>query len=147
VFAAQEGLSEVLRDEAQLEEQADGAPAQALDQGSGIVDGQVVELPGGVESAFEDKGVEVRVESKRVPEGLIDDGCGGGDWLATGGGVELSDQVEDQPCNVGEQALVKSGRLRGSIRRRRLTGGSPRSRTQAGRVPGCPIPPDCPLPP
>jgi hypothetical protein len=45
VFPTQEGLSEALRDEAQLKEEADGAPAQALDQGSGIVDGQVVDCP------------------------------------------------------------------------------------------------------
>lgn len=45
VFPTQEGLSEALRDEAQLKEEADGAPAQALGQGSGIVDGQVVDCP------------------------------------------------------------------------------------------------------
>src|SRR5271157_2027252 len=51
VFPAQEGLSELLRDEAQLQEEADGAPAQALGRASGIVDGEVVELPGGVKTA------------------------------------------------------------------------------------------------
>jgi hypothetical protein len=33
----------VLRDEAQLQEEADGTPAQALGQASGIVDGQVLD--------------------------------------------------------------------------------------------------------
>jgi hypothetical protein len=70
------------------------------------VDGQVVELPGGVESSLKDEGVEMRVEPKRVPKGLIGDDGGGGDWPATGGGVELRDQVGDQPRKVGEPALV-----------------------------------------
>ena len=42
-----EVLGEPLRDEAQLQEEPDGAPAQALGQASGIVDGEVVELAGG----------------------------------------------------------------------------------------------------
>jgi len=67
---AQEGLGKLLRDEAQLQEEADGAPSQALGQASGIVDGQVVELPGGVKSALKDEGVKVRVEPERVSEGL-----------------------------------------------------------------------------
>jgi len=49
---AQEGLGKLLLDEAQLQEEAYGAPSQALGQGSGIVDGQVVELPGGVKSGL-----------------------------------------------------------------------------------------------
>jgi len=70
------------------------------------VDEEVVELAGGVESALKDEGVEVRVEPERVPEGLIGDDGSGGDGLASRGGVELRDQVEDQPCKLGEQALV-----------------------------------------
>jgi hypothetical protein len=103
---AQEGLGKLLRDEAQLQEEADGAPSKALGQASGIVDGQVVELPGGVKSALKDEGVKVRVEPKRVPEGLISDDGGGGNGLANGRAVELRDQGEDQPCKLGEQALV-----------------------------------------
>ncbi len=37
---AQEGLGKLLRDEAQLQEEADGALSQALGQAGGIVDGQ-----------------------------------------------------------------------------------------------------------
>ena len=70
------------------------------------MDEEVVELAGGVESALKDEGVEVRVEPERVPEGLIGDDGSGGDGLASRGGVELRDQVEDQPCKLGEQALV-----------------------------------------
>ena len=62
------------------------------------MDGEVVELPGGVESSLKDEGVEVRVEPKRVPEGLIRDDGGGGDGFANGRAVELHDEVEDQPC-------------------------------------------------
>ena len=82
---AQEVLGKRLRDEAQLQEEADGALAQALGEADGIVDGEVVELPGGVKSALKDEGVEVRVEPKRVPEGLIGDDGGGGDGLASCG--------------------------------------------------------------
>jgi len=53
----------------------------------------------------------VRVEPKRVPERLIGDNGGGGNGLASGRAVELRDQVEDQPCRFGEQALVKEVRL------------------------------------
>jgi hypothetical protein len=42
-------------------------------QASGIVDGQVVELPGGVKSALKDEGVKVRAGPERVSEGLIGD--------------------------------------------------------------------------
>ena len=70
------------------------------------MDGEVVELPGGVESSLKDEGVEVRVEPKRVPEGLIRDDGGGGDGFANGRAVELHDEVEDQPCKRGEKALV-----------------------------------------
>jgi hypothetical protein len=70
VFPAQEGPGELLRDEAQLQEEADCAPAQVFSHSSGIVDGQVVELPGGVESALKDESVEAGVEPKRVSEGL-----------------------------------------------------------------------------
>jgi hypothetical protein len=48
---AQEVLGKRLCDEAQLQEGADGALAQALGQTGGIMNGQVVELTGGVESA------------------------------------------------------------------------------------------------
>jgi len=105
---AQEGLGKLLRDEAQLQEEADGAPLKALGQASGIVDGQVVELPGGVKSALKDEGVKVRVEPKRVFEGLIGDDRGAEDGLASRRRVELRDQAEDQPCKVGEEALVMS---------------------------------------
>ncbi len=105
---AQEVLGKRLCDEAQLQEEADGALAQALGEAGGIVDGEVVELPGGVESALKDEGVEVRVEPKRVPKGLIGDDGGGGNGLACCGTVELRDQVEDQPCKLGEEALVMS---------------------------------------
>jgi hypothetical protein len=47
---AQEVLGKRLRDEAQLQEEADGALAQALGEAGGITDGEVVELPGGVKS-------------------------------------------------------------------------------------------------
>ena len=47
---AQEGLGKLLRDGAQLQEEADGALTQALGEAGGIMDGQVVELPGGVKS-------------------------------------------------------------------------------------------------
>jgi hypothetical protein len=106
VTPAQEGLGELLRDEAQLQEEADGTPTQALGQASGIMDGKEVELPGGVESAFEDEGVEVRVEPKRVSEGLISDHSGGGDGLASCGGIELGDQRENEYREFGEQALI-----------------------------------------
>ena len=46
------------------------------------MDGEVVELPGGVESALKDEGVEVRVEPKRVSEGLIGDDGGAEDGPA-----------------------------------------------------------------
>jgi hypothetical protein len=75
---AREVLGELLRDEAQLQEEPDGAPAKALAEASGIMDGQVVEPPRGVESALKDEGVEMRVEPKRVAEGLIGDHRGGG---------------------------------------------------------------------
>ena len=55
VHGEPEVLGEPLRDEAQLQEEPDGAPAQALSQASGIADGEVVELAGGVEAAFEDQ--------------------------------------------------------------------------------------------
>ena len=58
LFPAQERLSELLRDGAQLQEEADSAPSQALGQASGVVDGQVVELPGGVKPGLKDKGVK-----------------------------------------------------------------------------------------
>ena len=103
---AQEVLGKRLCDKAQLQEQADGALAQALGEPGGIMDGEVVELTGGVESALKDESVEVRVEPKRVPEWLIGDDGGGGNGLASGRAVELRDQAEDQPCKVGEQALV-----------------------------------------
>jgi hypothetical protein len=103
VSPAQEVLSEQLHDEALLQEQANGALPQALGQAVGIVDGEVVELTGGVESSLKDEGVEVRVEPKRVPEGLIGDDGGGGNALASGRAVELRDQVEDQPRKLGEQ--------------------------------------------
>ena len=50
--------------------------AKALGQDRGIVGGQVVELPGGIESTLKDEGVEAWVEPKRVSEGLIGDDGG-----------------------------------------------------------------------
>jgi len=47
---AQEVLGKRLCDEAQLQEEADGALAQALGKAGGIMDGEVVELTGEVES-------------------------------------------------------------------------------------------------
>jgi hypothetical protein len=76
VSPAQESLCELLREEAQRKVEADGASAQALGQGSGVVDGQVGEPPGGVESALKDEGVEMGIEPKRVPEGLTSDNGG-----------------------------------------------------------------------
>jgi hypothetical protein len=86
VLPAQEGLGEVLRDEVKGEEQAEGAPAHTLGEARRIVDGQVVELPGGVESALKDESVEVGVEPKRVAERLIGHDGGGGDGSAGRGG-------------------------------------------------------------
>jgi len=60
------------------------------------MDGEVVEPPRGVESALKDEGVEMRVEPKRVAEGLIGDDCGAEDGLASRGRVELGDQAEDE---------------------------------------------------
>jgi hypothetical protein len=70
------------------------------------MDGEVVELTGGLEFALKDQSVEVRVEPKRIPEGLIGDDDGAEDGLASRRRVELRDQAEDQPCKVGEEALV-----------------------------------------
>ena len=42
---AQEGLGKLLRDKARLQEEADGAPSQALGQASGIVDGRWQNCP------------------------------------------------------------------------------------------------------
>ena len=66
---AQEGLGELLRDEAQLQEHADGELTQQLGEASGVVDGEEVELAiralavsdetaaaQGVEAALEDQG-------------------------------------------------------------------------------------------
>ena len=82
---AQEVLGKRLRDEAQFQEEADGALAQALGEAGGIMDGEVIELPGGVKSALKDEGVKVRVEPKRVPEGLIGHDGGSADGLARRG--------------------------------------------------------------
>ena len=49
MLPTQEGFCELLGDETELEEQADGAPAQAFGEASGIVDGEVVDLPVRVE--------------------------------------------------------------------------------------------------
>jgi hypothetical protein len=53
---AQEVFGKRLCDEAQLQEEADSAPSQALGEAGGIVNGEVVELTGGVESALKDEG-------------------------------------------------------------------------------------------
>ena len=103
---AQEVLGKRLCDEAQLQEEADRALTEALGEAGGIMDGQVVELPGGVKSALKDEGVKVRVEPKRIAKGLVGNDGGGGDGLAGRCRVELCDQTEDQPCKVGEEALV-----------------------------------------
>ena len=51
MLQTQEGFCELLGDETELEEQADGAPAQAFGEASRIVDGEVAELAGGLEAA------------------------------------------------------------------------------------------------
>jgi hypothetical protein len=63
MLPTQKGLGELRRDEVKLQEQADRTPTQALGQGRCIVDGQIVELPGGVESAFQDESMEMGVEA------------------------------------------------------------------------------------
>jgi hypothetical protein len=83
VLPAQEGFGELLGDEVKLEKQADGAPAQALGRVRCIVDGQVVELPNGVESALKDESVKVGVETKRVAERLVGHDCASADWFAS----------------------------------------------------------------
>ena len=81
-----EGSRRLRRDEVNLKEQPDGALAQAPGQARCIVDGQVVELPGEAESAFQDERVEVRVEPQRVAEAQVGDDGSGGDRLAGRGG-------------------------------------------------------------
>jgi plasmid stability protein len=103
---AQEGLSELLRDEAQLQEQADGALTQQLGEASGVTNGEEVELAIRVEAALEDQGMEMRIKPERVTEGLIGEDCSAGDGLAGRGGVELGDQREDQPGDEAEKPLV-----------------------------------------
>jgi hypothetical protein len=61
---AQEGLGELIRDETQVQEEADGTSAKAFAERLGVVDGEVVELAVEVESALQDQGVEVWVEAK-----------------------------------------------------------------------------------
>jgi len=103
---AQEGLSELLRDEAQLKEHADGALTQELGQACGVVDGKVVELALGVEASFQYQGMEVGVEPKRVAKGLIGEHGGGGEGPGGRGGVELGDQRENEPGDPTEEAQV-----------------------------------------
>jgi hypothetical protein len=106
MLPTQEGFGERLCDEVKFEEQAQSAPAQAFGEASGIVHGEAVELPGGIESALRDESVEVGTEAKRIAEGRVGHCGGGGDGSAGCGGVELRDQVEDQSCKVCEQALI-----------------------------------------
>ena len=68
---AQEILGELLRDEAQLQEQADGALTQQLGEASCVVDGEEEELSLGVEATLEDERVETGVKTERVAKGLI----------------------------------------------------------------------------
>lgn len=93
---AQEGLGKLLRNEAQLQEEPDGAPAKALAEASGIMDGEVAEPLRGVESALKDEGVEMRVDPKRAAEGLTGDDGGAEDGLASRGRAELGDHAEDE---------------------------------------------------
>ena len=81
-----------------FQQKFDGASAQALAQEPDVVDGEVIELPGGVEGALEDEGVEMREELKQVAEGLIGDG----DGLRCRGGIKLGDQGENKPRELGE---------------------------------------------
>jgi hypothetical protein len=59
------------------------------------VDGKEVELALGVEASFQNQGMEVGVEAKRVAKGLISDHRGGGEGPSGRGGVELGDQREE----------------------------------------------------
>jgi hypothetical protein len=70
VPAAEEGLWELLGNEAELQEQADGALTQQQCQPRGVVDGEEVELAILVEAALEDQGVEMRVKPERLTKGL-----------------------------------------------------------------------------
>jgi plasmid stability protein len=95
-----------LRDEAEFQEQTDGALTQQLGEARGVMDGKEVELAIRVESALEDQGVEMRFKPECVTEGLIGEDCSAGDGLAGRGGVELDDQREDQPGDEAEEPLV-----------------------------------------
>jgi hypothetical protein len=66
---AQECLCEALREEAQLPEEADGTSAKALARWPGVMDREVIELASEVAPPFQDQGMEVRVEPKRVVKG------------------------------------------------------------------------------
>ena len=94
------------RDEAQLQEQANGALTQQLGEASGVMKGEEVELAIRVEAALEDQGVEMRIKPESVAAGLIVEQCSAGDGLAGRGGVELGDQREDQPGDEAEEPLV-----------------------------------------
>ena len=54
---------ELLRYEAELQKQADGALTQELGEGSGVVDGKEVELALRIEASIQYQGMEMRVES------------------------------------------------------------------------------------
>jgi hypothetical protein len=103
---AQEGLGELLRDEAELQEQADGALMQQLGEASGVVDGKEVVLAIRVESALEEQGMEVRIKPECATKGLIREDGRAGDGLAGSGGVELGDQRENEAGNPAEESLV-----------------------------------------
>ena len=47
-------------------------------------------------TSLKDESVEVRVEPKRVAQGLIGVHRGGDDWIARRGRIELGDQAEDE---------------------------------------------------
>ncbi len=69
VFPAQQGLGELSGDEAQLQELPDGAPAQALAEASGIMDGEEAEQPLGVISAFRMSAWKCGLKRSESPKG------------------------------------------------------------------------------
>jgi hypothetical protein len=112
VPSAQEGFGELLRDEAEFQEQADIALTQELREACGVMDGEKVELALGVEAALEDERVEVRVESERITEVLIGGDGRDGDGLGGRGGVELGE--EEGPLLAAGRAEVETPTRKGA---------------------------------
>jgi len=71
---AQEIVGKRLCDEAQLQEEADGALAQALGKAAGVTNGEVVELTGGVKSGFAAK-TQVHVEKLDAGDAVLRREC------------------------------------------------------------------------